>query len=410
MAFDVTKIIGEFPLISQESPGLHYLDNAASAQVPQCVIEAMATHDTRSRANVKRAAHRLADQATRAFDSARMQVGRYLGISDVDEVVFTSGATAGINILAWSLGQRLKPGDEILLSILEHHSNLVPWQMLRERTGIVLRFLPVDEACRLDLTALEQHIGPRTKLVALTHGSNVSGAITDVPAIARYAHARGALLMLDGAQVAPHGPLNLPSLDVDFYVFSSHKVYGPTGVGVLWGRREYLEELPPAFGGGEMIRSVDLKRSLYGPLPHRFEAGTPPITQATGLSTALSWLMKQDLEGMQNHLRQLTDRTIAGLMSMDRSMSRIRILGPPIGERRLPLISFVLKEAHPHDICQVMNDRHGVAARGGFHCAQPLHDFMGLDGSTRVSFGAYNTTSDVDAFLRGVEDCIALLC
>jgi len=410
--FDVEQVVQNFSMCRQKGAygPLHYLDSAAMAQVPDSVIDAMSGHDGGWRANVRRGIHRPAEDATQAYEDARLQVARYLGAKDPDEVIFTAGATAGINILAWSLGSSLRKGDEILLSVLEHHSNIVPWQMLSERTGVLVRYLPVDEEGRLDLTALDACLSERTKLVALTHGSNVSAAITDVALIAQRAHECGARVMLDGAQMAPHGPLDLAALDVDFYVFSSHKVYGPTGAGVLWGRRGCLEGLPPAFGGGEMIMEVNLEKSSYMGIPHRFEAGTPPVTQAIGLGTALDWVMRQDIDGMQRHLTGLTDRIMAGLITLDNGSNRIRILGPALGEERLPLVSFTMEGAHPHDICQVMSDRHGVALRGGHHCAQPLHTYWGIHGSTRASLAMYNRPSDVDAFLSGVEDCMNLLC
>ena len=411
MAFDPEILAREFSILKALSSkgGFHYLDNAAMAQVPDCVIKAMVEHETMRRSNVKRGIHRLAEAATEAFENARLQVAGYLGVNDSDEVIFTSGTTAGINILALSFGQALKQDDEILLSELEHHSNIIPWQMLQQRRGIFLRYIPVTDDGRLDLDRAEGFITARTRLVAVSHGSNVTGAITDVTSLARLAHSKGAKLMLDGAQVAPHGPIDLPEIGADFYVFSGHKVYGPTGIGVLWGRRDLLEKLPPALGGGEMIRDVTLKGSSFDDPPHRFEAGTPPVTQAVGMGAALEWLSRQDLHDIHEHLTGLTERIMEGLIRIDRGMNRIRILGPVAGKPRLPLVSFTIRDVHPHDICQVLNDRHGVPLRGGYHCAKPLHDLWNLDGSTRASLAAFNQKSDVDAFLNGMEDCIKLL-
>ena len=299
MAFDIDHMARQFAIVRHyESKGrFHYLDNAATAQIPDCVISAMTEHDTRYRSNVKRGIHTLAQEATNAFETARDRVAKYLGIQNSHEVIFTGGATAGINMIALGFGQNLKPGDEIVLSQAEHHSNLVPWQMLKQLKGVNLQFLPVDGNGTLDLSRVEETITPATKLVAVTHASNVTGAITDVAAIAKVARERGAKLMLDGAQMAPHGPLNLPGLGADFYVFSGHKTYGPSGVGILWGRMESLEQMPPAFGGGEMVGHVTFEKTSYAAPPRKFESGTPPITQAVGLGAALEWLGNHDSQG-----------------------------------------------------------------------------------------------------------------
>jgi cysteine desulfurase/selenocysteine lyase len=408
MTFDSTLSATDFSIFRSSEKGgrLHYLDNAAMAQTPDCVINAVVEHDTTRRSNVKRGVHWLAEAATDAFEEARATVADYLGIKNTDEVIFTSGTTAGINILAHSLGLNFERHDEVLISQLEHHSNIVPWQIIQQQQGIRVRYLPVTPDGRIDLECAEDLINPRTKIVAVTHGSNVTAAITDARSIARLAHEKGALLMLDGAQTAPGGHIDLPGLEADFYVFSGHKVYGPTGIGVLWGRKELLEQLPPALGGGEMIQDVGLEKSTFLAPPHRFEAGTPPVTQAIGLAAAIDWLTKQDLRGMHNHLRQLTLRIMEGLTGLK---SGIKILGPEAGMDRLPLVSFSVDGLHPHDICQVMNDRHDVALRGGFHCAQPLHDLFKLNGTTRASLAMYNNDKDVDAFLNGMEDCLKIL-
>jgi len=406
MTFDPHLSANEFSILRSSAEKLHYLDNAAMAQIPDCVIKAMTEHDTMRRSNVKRGLHRLAEAATAAFENARATVARYLGVNDVDEVIFTSGTTAGINILAHSLALMFEHNDEVLLSQLEHHSNIIPWQVIQQRQGIRLRYLPVTSDGRINLDRAEDMIKSRTKIVAVTHGSNVTGAITDTVALARLAHDKGAFLMLDGAQTAPGGPLDLPGLGADFYVFSGHKAYGPTGVGVLWGKKEILKKMSPALGGGEMILDVGLEKSTFLDPPHRFEAGTPPVTQAIGMAAALEWLSSQDPAGMHDHLKRLTLRIMEGLAALNNG---IKILGPGLGMERLPLVSFSVDGLHPHDICQVMNDRHGVALRGGFHCAQPLHDLWKLDGSTRASLALYNNDKDVDAFLNGMEDCLKIL-
>jgi cysteine desulfurase / selenocysteine lyase len=408
MTFDSSLSVNDFSILRSSEKGvlLHYLDNAAMAQTPDCVINAMVEHDTMRRSNVKRGVHKLAEAATDAFEEARATVAGYLGIKDPDEVVFTSGTTAGINILAHSLGLTFERNDEVLISQLEHHSNIIPWQIIQQRQGIRVRYLPVTPDGRINLERAEDLIKPRTKIVAVTHGSNVTGAITDARALARLAHEKGAFLMLDGAQTAPGGHVDLPSLEADFYAFSGHKVYGPTGIGVLWGRKEILKELPPALGGGEMVKDVGFEKSTFLDPPHRFEAGTPPVTQAIGLAAAIDWLTKQDLRGMHNHLKRLTLRMMQGLTELKNG---IKILGPEARIDRLPLVSFSVNGLHPHDICQVMSDRHGVALRGGFHCAQPLHDLLKLDGTTRASLAMYNDDKDVDAFLNGMEDCLKIL-
>jgi len=408
MAFDTKISADEFSILRSfgKKGAFHYLDNAAMAQTPDCVINAMVEHDTTRRSNVKRGVHSLAEAATAAFEGARDTVARYLCVKDSDEIIFTSGTTAGINILAHSLGLMFERNDEILISQLEHHSNIIPWQIIQQRQGVRVRYLPVTSDGRINLERAEDLIKSRTKIVAVTHGSNVTGAITDVRNLARITHEKGAFLMLDGAQTAPGGPIDLPGLKADFYLFSGHKVFGPTGIGILWGRKEILEKIPPALGGGEMIQDVGLEKSTFLGPPHRFEAGTPPVTQAIGLAAALEWLSRQDITGMRNHLKRLTLRIMEGLSGLD---NRINILGPEQGSERLPLVSFSVDGLHPHDICQVMNDRHGVALRGGFQCAQPLHVFYKLDGSTRASLAMYNNDKDVDAFLNGMEDCLKIL-
>jgi cysteine desulfurase/selenocysteine lyase len=408
MSFDPDRAARDFSVFRAGTAegALHYLDNAAMAQTPDSVVRAVVEHETTRRANVKRGIHRLSEAADDAFERARATVAGYLGVKDPDEVVFTGGTTAGLNLLAHSIALTLQPGDEVLLSELEHHSNIIPWQVIRQRQGIRLRYLPVTTDGRIDMERAAEMIGPRTKIVSITHGSNVTGAVADAKATARLAHAQGAWLILDGAQTAPGGPVDLPATDADFYVFSGHKLYGPTGVGVLWGKKGLLERLPPALGGGEMVEDVGLEKSTFLPPPHRFEAGTPPVAQAVGLAAAIDWLCGQDLPAVHDHLRRLTLRIIRGLALL---RADIRVLGPEAPEERLPLVSFWVRGIHPHDICQVLNDRHGVALRGGFHCAQPLHDLFGLDGTTRASLAVYNNDRDVDAFLNGMEDCLRIL-
>ncbi|MEX0807259.1 MAG: SufS family cysteine desulfurase [Dongiaceae bacterium] len=406
MSFDVPSLRAQFPILS-ENPGgrpIHYLDNAATAQTPQSVIDAVSRHEATSRGNIFRGIHRLAEMATEAYQDARGDVARYLGVTDPDEIVFTGGTTAGINLLAHAYGATLNHGDEILLSDLEHHSNIVPWQMLRERSGIVLRWLPVTDEGRFDLDALARHVGPRTRMIALTHVSNVTGAETDVGRVVEAARSVGAKVMLDGAQRAPHGPLDLPALGVDFYLFSAHKAYGPNGIGALWGRREWLEALPPFLGGGHMIHRVARERSSYADIPHRFEAGTMPIAQAVGMAAALRWAMALDWTAAAAHTQRLTERLLRGIGGIDGA----RIVGPAGLQRRTGVVSFDLPGLHPHDICQIL-DGHGVALRGGHHCCQILMDRFDLTGTTRASIAPYNDDADIDACLVGLEDAVRRL-
>ncbi len=409
-AYNVEAVRAQFPIFEREIDGqpLHYLDNAATAQTPRAVLDAVAVHDSRHRANVMRSIHHLAEEATEAFEAARGQVAQFLNATSPTEIVFTSGTTGAINLVAHAFGGTLQPGDEVVISQVEHHSNIVPWQMVRDRIGITLRVLSASADGAVDLAALQAIVTPRTKLIAVTHGSNVSGAMTNVAPIVAAARAVGAKVLLDGAQRAPHGPIDVQALGVDFYGFSSHKTFGPNGVGVLWGRSEVLDALPPFMGGGEMIRTVTLDETIYAEPPHRFEAGTPPIAQAVGLGAALAWLCAQDLTGAARHEQRLTGRLIDGLDDIDNNRGLIRLIGPRELDNRLPVVSFAIEGLHPHDICQLL-DGHGVALRGGHHCAQPLMDFFGLTGTTRASVALYNNDGDVDAFLNGLDDVINLL-
>jgi cysteine desulfurase/selenocysteine lyase len=406
MSLDVAALRAHFPILSRRMRGhaLRYLDNAATAQVPTAVLDAVRAHDAMHRANVHRGVHKLAEEATQAYEGARAALARWLGAPS-DEIVFTSGATAALNLVAQSWTRRLAPGDEILLTELEHHSNIVPWQLAAERQGLVIRAIPATDEGRLDLGALPRLAGPRTRLIAATHVSNVTGAVSDVAALVDAARACGARLLLDGSQRAPHGPLDLPALGADFYVLTGHKLYGPSGIGALWARREILADMPPFLGGGEMIRRVTLQGSTYADPPRRFEAGTPPIAQAVGLGAALGFLAALDWSDIAAHEAALTQRLLDGLAA-DR---RIRVLGPPGLQGRLSVVSFDMDGAHPHDICQILDAR-GVACRGGHHCAQPLMDRFDLPGTTRASIGIYNDAADIDALLDGLGEAARRLC
>ena len=410
MPFDVDVIRQQFPILSREINGtaLHYLDNAASAQVPQAVVEAVTKHETTNRANVLRGVHHLAEAATQAYEDARLTVARYLNAGRADEVVFTSGTTAGINLVAHSFGASLEAGDEIVVSGVEHHSNIVPWQLLRERRGIRLRVIPPTADGRIDLARIDEIVGERCRLIAVTHASNVTGALTEVARVAEAAQRVGAKVLLDGAQQMPHGALDIQTLGVDFYAFSGHKAFGPNGIGALWVRWSILEGMPPFLGGGEMIKQVSFERTTFADPPHRFEAGTPPIAQAVGMAAALDWIDDLDSEAVHAHLSELTDKLLGGLQTLDRGRGVIKLLGPEGLQARLPVVSFTIDGAHPHDVCQIL-DHHGCALRGGHHCAQPLMDYFEIPGTTRASLAPYNNLEDIDAMLNGLEDAMKRL-
>ena len=397
--FDAAALKREFPGLAE--PGLHYLDNAATAQMPEAVLHALRRFEIEARANVHEGAHRRARAATAALDEARGRVARFLHAYSAAEVVFTYGTTSSINMLAHCFGASLNPGDEILLSVLEHHSNLVPWQRLAARRGLVLRFLPMTDDGRIDMDRLQSELTSRCRLVALTHCSNVTGSLTDVARVAAAARHVGAKILLDGAQRAPHGPLDMRRLDVDFYAFSGHKTYGPTGIGVLWGRRELLEALPPFLTGGQMIEEVTLESATFRPPPRRFEAGTPPIAAAIGLGTALNWMQSLDWRAIRNHEIRLTRRLLDGLASM----AGVRVLGPSDTRDRRGVVSFSVDAFSAADVCRHL-DGHGVALRGGHHCAQPLIRAFGVEGAARASFAPYNLDSDVDALLNGLDELV----
>jgi len=398
MSFDVAAVRGQFPILSEIIDGLpvHYLDNGASAQTPLAVMDAVRHYETTSRANVLRGVHRLAERATEAYENARAQVAAFLGVPTM-EIVFTGGCTAAINLVAFSYGALLKPGDRILLSELEHHSNIVPWQLLRARSGIELDMLPVTTDGRIDLTALPRLLTENTKLVSLAHVSNVTGALLDVRTVVEAAKSVGAKVMLDGAQRAPHGPLDLPSLGIDFYAFAGHKAYGPNGIGALWGRPELMEAMPPFMGGGSMIGRVTLAETTWAPSPRRFEAGTPPIGPAIGLGAACTWMQALDWAEAHDHEMGLVQRLMDGLQKIEGA----QLFGPAGLQNRYPVVSFMLDGVHPHDVAQTL-DSFGVAVRAGHHCAQPLMERFDLDGTTRVSMAPYNDNSDIDALLAGV--------
>jgi cysteine desulfurase/selenocysteine lyase len=393
MAFDVEAIRSQFPILSRQVHGkpLIYLDSAASAQKPRAVIDAMSRAMEHSYANVHRGMHTLANETTDAYEAARASVARFIG-AEVNEIVFTKGATEAINLVANGLGATLQAGDEILITDMEHHANIVPWHFLRERLGVLLKWAPVTDQGVLDMEAFQGLLGPRTRVVALSHMSNVLGTINPVKTLTRMAHDAGALVLLDGCQAVAHEPVDVRDLDADFYVFSGHKLYGPTGIGVLYGKAERLAALPPYQGGGEMIVQVSRDAISYADPPHRFEAGTPAILEAIGLGAAIEWLSRLDREAIAEHEAALYARVRKGLSGAN----WLRVIGEAPGKGAI--LTFTVAGAHAHDVAQIL-DRYGVAIRAGTHCAEPLMTRFDITSSARASFALYNTPDEADAFV-----------
>ena len=396
-ALDVARVRADFPALHQQVNGrpLVYLDNAATTQKPQAVLDALLGFYSRDCANVHRGVHALSQRATDAYEGARETVARFLNARP-REIVFTRGTTEAINLVAYSYGSRLSPGDEILITELEHHSNIVPWQMLAERTGARLRVAPVDDRGEIILEEFQHLLGPRTRIVAVAHVSNALGTVNPVEEICRLAHTYGARVLVDGAQAVPHLAVDVRALDCDFYAFSGHKIYGPTGIGVLFGRWELLEVMPPYQGGGDMIRSVTFEKTLYNDPPYRFEAGTPHIAGAIGLAAAIEYVTRLGLEEIRRHEQQLLEAATRAL----EEIPGVRIVGT--AAHKAAVVSFVLDGVHPHDVATVL-DHEGVAVRAGHHCAQPLMERFGLPATTRASFALYNTLEEVDALARAVR-------
>ncbi len=390
--YDVARVREDFPILSTEVYGkpLVYLDNGASAQKPKAVVDRMVEATYHEYANVHRGLHFLANAATDAFEVARESVRSFLNAESVNEIVFTKSATEAINLVAASFGQAfIEPGDEIVLSIMEHHANIVPWHFLRERKGAVLKWVDVDDEGEFSLKRFEEALTPKTKIVAITQMSNVLGTVTPIKEIVRIAHAHGVPVLVDGAQGAVHLPVDVRDLDVDFYVVTGHKLYGPTGVGALYGKAKWLEQLPPFLGGGEMIKEVTLDRVTYNDPPHRFEAGTPPIIQAIGLGAALDYMQRLGRDRIHAHEMALGDYAHERLSQMN----SLRIFGRARGKGAI--ISFEMNNAHAHDVATIL-DRAGVAVRAGTHCAQPLLARFGVTSTCRASFALYNTFEEVD--------------
>ncbi len=403
---DLEVLRKDFPILARtvgDGLPLVYLDSANTSQKPQCVIDAMVDHLERHNANVARAMHTLGAESTEAFEGGRDLVAAFINAPSRDEVIFTKNATEALNLLAntlaWARGPlEIGEGDVVVTTEMEHHSNIVPWQLLTERTGATLKWFGITDDGRLDLSNIDELISERTKVVTLTWVSNMLGTINPVAEIARRAHEVGAIVVLDASQAAPQLPVDVVASGADVVVFTGHKVVGPTGIGVLWGRRELLEQLPPFLGGGEMIETVRMEASTYAGIPHRFEAGTPPIVEAVGLGAAVDYLGHIGMDAIHRHEQAITAYALQGLQTV----TGLRVLGPLDAASRGGAISFEIDGVHPHDVAQVLDSR-GVAVRAGHHCAKPAHARFGVQSSTRMSSYLYTTPAEIDALVEGLE-------
>ena len=396
--FDVERVRRDFPILRQKVRGkpLVYLDSAATAHKPQAVVDAVTRFYLEDNSNVHRGVHALSERATAAYETARAKVAGFIGAADPREVIFLRGTTEAVNLVAQTFGRaRVGAGDEVLVTEMEHHSNIVPWQMLCQEKGATLRVAPVDDRGDLVVEELERLLGPRTRLLAMAHVSNALGTVNPVKRVVELAHARGVPVLVDGAQAVPHLPVDVADLGCDFYALSGHKVFGPTGVGVLWGKAEHLEGMPPWQGGGDMILSVSFERTVFNHIPHKFEAGTPHMAGAVGLGAAVDWLQAQDRAGAEAHERSLLAYGTARLLEIP----GLRLVGT--AREKAGVLSFVLDDVHPHDIGTVL-DREGVAIRTGHHCAQPVLQRFGLQATARASLALYNTREEIDALVRGL--------
>lgn len=401
---DIQAIRAQFPILQQQEKGhpLVYLDSAATAQKPLCVIEALDRYYREQNANVHRGVYGLSERATELYEGARETLRAFLNARSTREIVFVRGATEGINLVASSFGQLLQPGDEVIISELEHHSNIVPWQLLRDRLGIVLKVLPINDQGELQLEALDDLLTARTKLVAVAHMSNALGTINPVAEIVSKAHAAGAKVLLDGAQAVPHMPVDVQALDCDFYVLSGHKMYGPTGIGVLYAREALLEMMPPYQGGGDMIYSVTFEKTEYNVLPYKFEAGTPHIAGAIGLAEAAKWMEQVGRRAIFDHEHEVLIYATAQLQQID----GLRIIGT--APHKGGVLSFIVDGAHPHDMAMLM-DQDGVAVRASHHCAMPVMQHFDVPATVRASLGVYNTKEDIDRLVVAINEAKEML-
>ena len=397
--FDVEAVRKDFPILSREVGGkpLVYLDSAATSQKPQVVIDALVDYYTGMNANIHRGVHTLSQEATEAYEGARTKVRHFINAAEEPEIVFTRGTTEGINLVAQTLGvQRVGPGSEIIISNMEHHSNVVPWQILCEQRGARLRVVPINDDGELLMDEYEQLLGPQTALVSITHISNALGTINPVKDIVEMAHGHGVPVLLDGAQAAPHTPVDVRDLDCDFYAFSGHKLFGPTGIGVLYGKRELLESMPPYQGGGEQIKSVTYEKTIYNDLPYKFEAGTPHIAGVIGLGAAIDYVNGIGMERAAAYEHELLEYGTEQLQAIE----GLRLLGT--ARQKAAVLSFLLDGIHPHDIGTVL-DTQGIAIRTGHHCAQPLMQRFQIPATARASFAFYNTKAEIDALVEGIH-------
>ena len=402
--FDVSAVREDFPILKETIYGkpLTFLDSAASAQKPQAVIDTVANFYSHSYANIHRGIYKLSQEATEAYEQVRNKVAKFINAASREECLFVRNATEGINLVAQSYGRTfLSEGDEIILTELEHHSNIVPWQLLREEKGIIIKVAPISDEGEVDLKAYRALLTEKTKLVALAHISNVLGTILPVKEMIALAHQAGAKVLVDGCQAAPHIPIDVQDLDADFYVFSGHKVYGPTGVGVLYGKKELLEAMPPWQGGGDMIELVTFEKTTFNVLPQKFEAGTPNIAGVIGLGAALDYINQFDRQEIEDHEHGL----LAYALGCLRGINQLKLIGT--AKNKASIISFVLDDIHPHDAGTIL-DQEGIAVRTGHHCAQPLMERFGLNATIRASFGLYNTRGDVDRLAEGLEKTRAI--
>ncbi|MDO8526271.1 MAG: cysteine desulfurase [Deltaproteobacteria bacterium] len=401
MTLQIEKIRNDFPILKRKIKGhsLVYLDNAASSQKPKQVLDAMHSFYQANYANIHRGVYTIAEEATEAFESAREAVVKFIHAKSIREVIFTRGTTESINLVRFAWGTKnIQSGDEILLTEMEHHSNLVPWQMLAKEKGAKLKFIPIDAQGRLDLNKLDDLLSPKTKLLAMTWCSNTLGTINPVEKIIAAAHAKGIPVLLDAAQAAPHIAIDVQKIDCDFLAFSSHKMLGPTGIGVLYAKEALLENMDPFLGGGEMIKTVEWESSTWNDLPGKFEAGTQSIAEAVGLKAAIEYLESIGMEAIHQHEQSLVRYTMERL----REVEGVKMFGPP-AEERCGLVAFTLNGVHPHDVAAIL-DRNGICVRAGHHCTQPLHRKLGLEASVRASFYVYNTKEEVDLFIDALKE------
>ena len=394
-------ISGDFPILARRVNGqpLTYLDSAATTQKPQAVIDAIRRYYAHTNANVHRAAHALAEEATAALEDARSKVAALIGASEARELIFTRGTTEGINLVAACLTERFGPGDEVLITEMEHHSNIVPWQLLCQRSGAALTACRVTPAGEIDLEDFHAKLGPRTKLLAVGHVSNALGTLNPVAELIEAAHRQGALALIDGAQAVQHLDVDVRGLDADFYAFSAHKLFGPTGIGALYGKAALLEELPPYQGGGEMIEHVSIERTTYNQLPYKFEAGTPNIAGAVGFGAAVNYLAGLPLDALREQEAALVSQAVSHL----KQIPGVRLVGEP--DKRVSVVSFLIDGGHPHDFGTLL-DQQGIAVRTGHHCAMPLMERLGIPGTIRASFALYNSATDVERLVAGIEKAI----